>query len=367
VNNDELDIVLPVMLIFILMSMLPRGAIEEKGTLQGYVRRTDGEPIADALVALNGMTCVSGPDGAYSISNITPGLYTLSVTNAEQLGYQPKSISISISPGNNYQDIVLTPTAGTQKANLSGYVRDSSTLAPIEGAVVNLGAYTTTTNSYGIYSFLNVDPGTYIMGVSKTGYNSQSFEITLRSGDNTRDIFLESSTTPKASLTGTIREVSVLVPVSGAEVTLDGRSTTSDTFGRYSFYELEPGTYSISVSKEGFKTRTETLVLNSGLNIYDVALEREAVPQPEFVVSDLSISPTEVYVGETVEISATVTNVGDAPGTYTVNCDISPETYTPLAVPVPAVSVVEQVVNYMVLAALIFVIGKSMYDILRRS
>ncbi len=46
------------------------------------------------------------------------------------------------------------------------------------------------------------------------------------------------------------------------------------------------------------------------------------VPFVEFQVSNLVISPQQIYVGETVSISVTVTNIGNAPGSYEVVLDI---------------------------------------------
>lgn len=46
------------------------------------------------------------------------------------------------------------------------------------------------------------------------------------------------------------------------------------------------------------------------------------VPEAEFVVSDLVIDPTEVFVGESVSISVVVTNVGNKAGSYEVTCEV---------------------------------------------
>lgn len=43
---------------------------------------------------------------------------------------------------------------------------------------------------------------------------------------------------------------------------------------------------------------------------------------PEFEVSDLVINPTQVYVGEPVSISVTVTNVGGTTGTATITLEV---------------------------------------------
>lgn len=56
-----------------------------------------------------------------------------------------------------------------------------------------------------------------------------------------------------------------------------------------------------------------------GLTGYFSAIE---VPVAEFTVTNLTINPTQVYVGETVNISVTVTNVGNIAGSYEVNCEV---------------------------------------------
>ena len=46
-------------------------------------------------------------------------------------------------------------------------------------------------------------------------------------------------------------------------------------------------------------------------------------PVAQFVVSDLVISPTEVYPGEAVSISVTVKNIGQVAGTATITLEVS--------------------------------------------
>ena len=45
-------------------------------------------------------------------------------------------------------------------------------------------------------------------------------------------------------------------------------------------------------------------------------------PVAEFEVSNLTIEPPEIYVGETVNVSLTVTNIGDKTGSYEVVLEI---------------------------------------------
>ena len=46
------------------------------------------------------------------------------------------------------------------------------------------------------------------------------------------------------------------------------------------------------------------------------------LPGPEFAVTNLVIEPSEVYIGEQVSISVTVTNVGAVAGSYEVVCEV---------------------------------------------
>lgn len=46
-------------------------------------------------------------------------------------------------------------------------------------------------------------------------------------------------------------------------------------------------------------------------------------PTAKFVVSNLVIQPTEVYIGETINISVMVTNISNIAGTYEVNCEVT--------------------------------------------
>jgi hypothetical protein len=58
----------------------------------------------------------------------------------------------------------------------------------------------------------------------------------------------------------------------------------------------------------------------------------EPTPESGFEISDLSIDPMNVGIGEPTEISALVTNVGGSAATCTVDCEVSPTTFTTLQV-----------------------------------
>lgn len=87
-----------------------------------------------------------------------------------------------------------------------------------------------------------------------------------------------------------------------------------------------------------------TIQLNGLTGLFNAS-----VPAAEFEVSDLSIIPPEMNVGDSAEISALVTNIGNALGKYTVICDITPATYTPLGAVSATTIPLNDIINMMIL------------------
>jgi len=274
-ENNEFGPIIGMMMAIMMLAMFTQlFGCAPAAKLSGHVRDSEGNPVDEAQLNINGLTYTTIADGYYEFTGLTPGTFSLEVVNAEDLGFEPKpSMSVNPTAGDNIKDIILTvPTTG---ANLVGVVRHYTTLDLMEEVSIILNGQETTTNIYGLYSFHDVEPGDYTLTVSKDGFDTKVIDVTLALGDNTLDI--------------------ILVP--------------------------------------------------------------EGLPVAEFEVSDLSITPAEVSVGGTVEISALVTNIGDAAGTHTVNCNITPATFTPLEV-VPAAVVIpwSDIINVVVLVVFMKVV-----------
>lgn len=134
------------------------------GTLQGTV--TDANTalgIVGALVQTSsGNSTLTGAGGTYSMA-VPAG--TFSVT-ASKVGYGPEvSAGVTVTAGGTTnRDFALSTGV------LSGTVTDSVTALPIQGAVVELSnGATTLTNASGDYSFA-LEPGSYTVNFSSTGY-----------------------------------------------------------------------------------------------------------------------------------------------------------------------------------------------------
>lgn len=164
-----------------------------------------------------------------------------------------------------------------------------------------------------------------------------------------------------ASLIGQVVDADTALPIGGVAVTLNAHETTTNIYGSYSFHDIDPGDYVLTASKDGFNTKTINVTLVAGDNTLDIILVPEVIPAAEFEVSDLGVSPTIVNVGEAVEIGGTVTNIGTAVGIYTVNCDVTPSTFTPLEI-APAVIPWGGIVNMMVLMMFMSVVMNMMRE-----
>ncbi|MFQ5604327.1 MAG: DUF2271 domain-containing protein [bacterium] len=109
-----------------------------------------------------------------------------------------------------FKNIVLnyTPSNATPPAVVSGSVHDAASNNPLQNAAVQLKAgnqvlYETNSNVSGLYSFSDVQAGSYTLICSKTGYDNWTENLTINAGDQitNKNIRLSPSTdsTPPAA------------------------------------------------------------------------------------------------------------------------------------------------------------------------
>ena len=59
------------------------------------------------------------------------------------------------------------------------------------------------------------------------------------------------------------------------------------------------------------------------IGAFALAAKKPPIPPENIVLSGLSVSPGEVYVGEPVSISVVATNIGETAGSYEVTCGVT--------------------------------------------
>jgi hypothetical protein len=133
---------------------------------------------------------------------------------------------------------------------------------------------------------------------------------------------------PQASLSelhGTILDDNG-VPLVGASVIISGpsyRSLPSNEYGDFSVYDIEPGEYTIHVSKINYTTQSITLSVSLGRNDIPTAIVLTYVPPGQMAglqVNWIELNPTGLYVGETLVVQAQIENVSGHAGDFAVFC-----------------------------------------------
>lgn len=89
--------------------------------------------------------------------------------------------------------------------------------------------------------------------------------------------------TAQFSLSGKISEKNNQEVLTGANVILNGMSSQSDHAGNYSFRNLKPGKYRISVSYVGYKTEEQVLTIAANMTL-DLELEKSSFLADEVIV-----------------------------------------------------------------------------------
>jgi hypothetical protein len=248
-----------------------------------------GEPgIPGVTVSLsNGALTTTSASGAYGFSNLAPASYT--VTVATPAGYVAAPTGAGTpTTDNNGSGTTVAVAAGTSDASIDfGFytpasigdfvwsdvngngVQDAGEPG-IAGVVVTLSTgATATTNASGLYTFVNVKPGTYTVsvatpagylasptgaGATATDNNGSGTSVTVTSGstDNTIDFgFYKQATIGDfvwndkngngVQDAGELGIASVTVSLSNG-----GGSTVTNASGAYSF-AVKPGTYVVTV------------------------------------------------------------------------------------------------------------------------
>lgn len=244
--------------------------------IEGVVRDTSSNPIADATVIVNDGTVVgatTNSDGSYATPALPPGTYKLDVS---AYGFVPVETTVVVLEG-----VPATDTNFTLEVRLPFTVAGTVTTShhtPIVGADVLLKQQdwekqlNGVTDSTGGYS-LSMNPrdytGRYWLRVTAPGYAEGFLDLAIPNGANLREDFV----LPELGvLTGRVL-VNGAAPVAGATVkaaipTTDPFaqptiSAVSDASGRY-LLRLPPGPTAITVHAPGYETYTTTVAVVSG-------------------------------------------------------------------------------------------------------
>ncbi|WP_457676866.1 carboxypeptidase regulatory-like domain-containing protein [Thiolapillus sp.] len=186
-------------------------------------------------------------------------------------------------------------TAGASGA-LNGTVTTNTPApgTPVEGALVDLGGISTTTDATGAYNFNSVPVGTYTLTVSKWGYVTKSVSnvSVTDGGTTTEDVVIDPA--PMATVSGVVTDGSghgwplyAAINISGAPIpTLH----TDPVTGAYSVTLPEGSNVTINVSVDGYLTQARGITVPAGSSTEDFSMliDQLSCSAPGYVVSVLS-------------------------------------------------------------------------------
>ena len=254
-----------------------------------------GDALSGALVELDGMTSTTDGSGQVVFTDVEEGSYSWEVSKD---GYHSESGSVTVDDDKTV-DVSLDPVI--EYYDVTFNVKDSETNDPIQGALVELDGMTSTTNFWGEVVFTDVEEGSYSWEVSKDGYHSESGSVTVDE-DKTIDVSLD-LVIKYYDVTFNVEDSDTGDALSGALVELDGMSSTTDGSGQVVFTDVEEGSYSWEVSKDGYHSESGSVTVDEDKTI-DVSLD------PVIKYYDVTFHVTDYYTGEGLD-GAEVTLSGD--------------------------------------------------------
>lgn len=310
--------------------------IANPGQISGTVTETtSGNPISGALVEVqrNGLVVafgVTSSSGAYAISGIAPGVYSVSIKEKDHQSFLTGAIVLASLTTTVNAELTLSP--GT----ISGVVTNDVSGDPIPNAVVTVDVGGTlvgsaVTNDVGAYLITGISPGSYTIKAQAALFETLvQGAIVLPNATTISNFSLQVS---PGSISGTVESEDTGTPISGASVDLKANgsvvaTTLTAADGTYSFEGVAPGAYSVLVSAKTFSARI------IGANI--VALQNTVV---DIVLSSSpgSISGTVVTQGNAPIAGAKIeverggvliaSVLSDADGNYLIT-GLAPGSYT---------------------------------------
>lgn len=306
------------------------------GTIAGTVTRSDtGMTLSGATIRIFQQSILIGStltdiNGAYSFSDLAPGNYIVFVNKT---GFQAQFIGAIVSANSTTTvNFVLDPNPGT----IAGKVSDANTGNPIRGALVEvldgpLLIASALTDPNGNYSIPDLQPNTYTVLASASGFQEHFVQATVSSNHTTVVNF--SLNNSPGTISGTVIDAVSLNPIEDAVVEVFQGTTRigvvlTDASGNYTISGLAAGIFTVEADAHGFQGASMTVtVVENATTIVNFALNSNPGTITGIVTdlcSGAAVSEAEVILMGSSFVSFDVT---DSSGQYIIN-DLAPGNYT---------------------------------------
>jgi len=219
-------------------------AASSGNTIDFNVYDNASNPIDAASVTFNGVTQYTNASGYTQFTGVPDGSITYEVTKA---GYITASGNVT-EPGTS--PVTVNMTAVGSGLTINFYVYDLSTNY-IDGATVTFNGVTQYTDASGTATFTDVPTGNLYYEVSKAGYTSVTGNISEPGNDPIVINLAPAATGLDINFWVYDNQTN---PISGASVTFNGITQTTDASGNTIFHDVATGNLYYEVSMAGYYT-----------------------------------------------------------------------------------------------------------------
>jgi gliding motility-associated-like protein len=224
--------------------------ITETHTITITVLDENGDPIAGAIVTINGETYTTDENGQVTVT-LPDGTYNYTVVAD---GYHNNGGTITVNGEDVEETVNMVPeTEPTYTITITVVDENGD---PIEGATVTINGVTYTTDENGQVT-VTLPDGTYNYTVVADGYHNNGGTITVDGEDVDETITMITET---HTITITVLDENG-DPIEGAIVTIDGEEYVTDENGQVTI-ELPDGEYDYTVTANGYEDFTGTITVD---------------------------------------------------------------------------------------------------------
>jgi len=210
-------------------------------------------------------------DNGYNYNNYSPVYGTAGTTMCWNF-YTDGSPGCAMTTGSGKARPNVQMTMNIIAGHISGVITSCFNGLPLSGATVSIGSNSTITAADGSYLLLNVPIGQQQLSVTKLGYQSGSFPVTIIA--NQLITFNGCINPLPANITGVVRNAADGTPIIGAKVWIDNFVTYSTTDGNYFLTVMPGGTYTLYCGKPGWDQFSTTQAFIGGTTTLPINLNQ---------------------------------------------------------------------------------------------
>ena len=319
------------------------------GRITGTVVDATGTPVpgvdltaSDGITTFSTRTLSGASAGSFEFRDLTtPVTLTLA---AEPEGYTPQSVTLTLSDGQQINDLRVVLAAST--GSLAGTVTDADgsavggVIVRAVGGEVDISTRTLSIGDVGTWRLDGLPvPGDYTVTFSADGLQTQAVAEFLPAGVGADRAGVDVVLSPAlASVRGSVVEVGDPgLPIGGVSIDLASSSVTRSTIsaddpaGQFRFDNLPPGSYTLSFSRIGSSPQTLLVEVTAGPPeiVGPVEMEAQARITGEVTRAGLPAADVGVQAYRLADYPSTAaaTTLTGADGRFTIIGVDAPETY----------------------------------------